>query len=95
MLSLQKFLMTGRRFKKYNSFWKIKSRLSMHLDVGKLEEKAHLRDSIRMTRSLQDHLNRETLPSPDNYHTHFLTIGSRATLDELHLGEVYDPKVCK
>nr|CAH0110929.1 unnamed protein product [Daphnia galeata] len=69
-----------------------KGRLSMHLDVGKLEEKAHLRDSIRMTRSLQDHLNRETLPSPDNYHTHFLTIGSRATLDELHLGEVYDPK---
>ena len=72
---------------------KIKNRLSTHLDVGKLDEKAHLRDSIRMTRSLKDHLNRETLPSPDNYHPHFLTIGSRATLDELHLGEVYDQKV--
>ena len=72
---------------------KIKNRIFTHLDVGKLDEKAHLRDSIRMTRSLKDHLNRETLPSPDNYHPHFLTIGSRATLDELHLGEVYDQKV--
>jgi hypothetical protein len=63
--------------------------------VNKLDEKAHLRDSIRMTRSLKDHLNRETLPSPDNYHPHLLTIGSRATLDELHLGEVYEQKVSK
>lgn len=69
------------------------SRFSLHLNVGKLDEKAHLRDSLRMTRSLKDHLNRETLPSPDNYHPHLLTIGSRATLDELHLGEVYDQKV--
>lgn len=65
----------------------------MHLNAGKLDEKAHLRDSLRMTRSLKDHLNRETLPSPDNYHPHLLTIGSRATLDELHLGEIYDQKV--
>ncbi|XP_046634387.1 bumetanide-sensitive sodium-(potassium)-chloride cotransporter-like isoform X2 [Daphnia pulicaria] len=67
-------------------------RFSIHLNVNKLDEKAHLRDSIRMTRSLKDHLNRETLPSPDNYHPHLLTIGSRATLDELHLGEVYEQK---
>jgi solute carrier family 12 sodium/potassium/chloride transporter 2 len=46
-----------------------------------------------MTLSLKDHLNKETLPSPDNYNPHLLTIGSRATLDELHLGEVDDQKV--
>jgi solute carrier family 12 sodium/potassium/chloride transporter 2 len=46
-----------------------------------------------MTLSLKDHLNKETLPSPDNYHPHLLTIGSRATLDELHLGVVDDQKV--
>ncbi|EFX74296.1 hypothetical protein DAPPUDRAFT_252082 [Daphnia pulex] len=67
-------------------------RFSEQLNPSKLGEKAHLRDSFRMTLSLKDHLNKETLPSPDNYHPHLLTIGSRATLDELHLGEVDDQK---
>lgn len=65
----------------------------MHLDVAQLEEKAHLRNSVRTTRTLQDHLKRETLPSADNYHPHFMKIGSRATLTELHLGEPYEQKV--
>uniref|UniRef100_A0A0P4YBZ5 Bumetanide-sensitive na-k-cl cotransport protein n=1 Tax=Daphnia magna TaxID=35525 RepID=A0A0P4YBZ5_9CRUS len=65
---------------------------SVHLDVAQLEEKAHLRNSVRTTRTLQDHLKRETLPSADNYHPHFMKIGSRATLTELHLGETYDKK---
>lgn len=64
----------------------------MHLDVAQLEEKAHLRNSVRTTRTLQDHLKRETLPSADNYHPHFMKIGSRATLTELHLGEPYEQK---
>lgn len=68
-------------------------RITMHLDLVKLEEKSHLRNSVRTTRTLQEHLDREILPSSENYHPHFLKIGSRATLDELHLGEIYDEKV--
>ncbi|KAI9550869.1 hypothetical protein GHT06_000210 [Daphnia sinensis] len=68
------------------------NRITVRLDVAKLEEKSHLRNSVRTTRTLQEHLDRETLPSSDNYHPHFLKIGSRATLDELHLGYVCDQK---
>ena len=55
--------------------------------------KAHLRDSIRTARTLKRHLSRETLPSVENYHSHSLTTGGRATLDELHLGQLSVPKV--
>jgi hypothetical protein len=65
----------------------------MYLDAAQGGEKAHLRNSVRTTRTLQEHLKRETLPSADNYHPHFLKIGSRATLAELHLGETDDQKV--
>lgn len=50
-------------------------------------------DTVRMTMSLQNHLNGETLPSVDNYSPSPQAIGSRATLDELHLGEVNTLKV--
>lgn len=46
--------------------------------------KAHLRDSVRTTRTLQHHLSRETLPSVNNYYPH--SGPTRATLEELHLG---------
>lgn len=46
--------------------------------------KAHLRDSVRTTRTLQHHLSRETLPSLRNYNPH--SGPTRATLEELHLG---------
>lgn len=50
-------------------------------------EKPQLDDGIEIM-TLKHHLNGETLPSADNYHPHFLAIGSRSTLDELHLGEI-------
>lgn len=58
------------------------SKLDQNRYVGAF--KAHLRDSVRTTRTLQHHLSRETLPSVNNYNPH--STPNRATLDELHLG---------
>lgn len=49
--------------------------------------RAHLRDSLRLPRTLQSHLSRETLPKIDNYHSQVPGGAARPTLDELYYGE--------
>lgn len=69
------------------------------LGVNHLQDKtfggslrAHLRDSVRIPKTLQHHLSREALPKIDHYHPQVPT-GSRPTLEELYLGEAPENKV--